>query len=844
MSDYGLAIKILRKRFSLTQSELAEKVGVSNHAVSKWENGVNQPDITTLQTLCKLFDLTMDDFLRLANGEPEDEVFSKKEENSESQPDKKSGKGFNLKVFFMVLASVCLVFAIVGVALVIKGCAKGEKSSESSSSSSSESDNSLDLGEEISGSQTEFLNKINSSITLGDGISEYDVVGTLKLGEETKTSTSYKVVVDKKDGEIVKYYVDCPYENVNAYTDFNYVYTTKMDEKIRLSASAIDLSEYIEDIEEKYLKENITEIKAYKKGYTTKYVFGFTQEYANKELEEFFEELDGAFLNDCECVFTLSNSGISERISLTFTYKGNEYDFIASRQLKSNSTFVFPDFSNYRQSESVCSEIDSVLTKTKNLKTFSKVLLSNDYEVIRIETEDSSTKKAKIKASAKEPIYYYDGKIYDYSSNYEGNFPYYKKLSYEQYYALATSSSRYKSLFNLDFTILEDYVEISFKEQNGVNTDFVVYLNENGIDYFENKIGFYLYNYGIVKVIFSSNGDTLEKIEIIDEESIYKLQISQDVNVILPDFSSYGALIDGTNVISDVKTTKVEQYEFCSEALVDKETGIVYTLNGSKVRKYDKNHNLISEYSLFYPSGWCIGKMLGYDWNYIYYSVFDGYYCDFSDDNAVYSLNLTTGECSRIATNYSYTQIPVCVVNSVIKYESYHNGLVFDGEYDWNFVYFDSANNILVASNIIDGDVYIGAYDYDTGIFKKEKNDFIPEKWLCGEGYYREQGEGDIVGKYFSYVNIGNSSVNFEYLKVVDRHPNRYYESEIDAKWQIVKDTAKYTFTTYGVYEKSTGNFVYFPRKAEYRFFDGGVHVWDSGLNFSFDDMYWYTFYY
>ena len=95
MSDYGLAIKILRKRFSLTQSELAEKVGVSNHAVSKWENGVNQPDISTLQTLCKLFDLTMDDFLRLANGAPEDEVFSKKEENSESQPDKKSGKGYN-----------------------------------------------------------------------------------------------------------------------------------------------------------------------------------------------------------------------------------------------------------------------------------------------------------------------------------------------------------------------------------------------------------------------------------------------------------------------------------------------------------------------------------------------------------------------------------------------------------------------------------------------------------------------------------------------------------------------------------------------------------------------------
>ena len=53
MENYGLALKVLRLHFKYTQREIADKVGVSNHAVSKWENGINQPDISTLRLILR-----------------------------------------------------------------------------------------------------------------------------------------------------------------------------------------------------------------------------------------------------------------------------------------------------------------------------------------------------------------------------------------------------------------------------------------------------------------------------------------------------------------------------------------------------------------------------------------------------------------------------------------------------------------------------------------------------------------------------------------------------------------------------------------------------------------------
>ena len=54
-------IQKYRKKCGLTQEELAEKLGVTFQAVSKWENAKSTPDILFLPTMADLFDCSIDD---------------------------------------------------------------------------------------------------------------------------------------------------------------------------------------------------------------------------------------------------------------------------------------------------------------------------------------------------------------------------------------------------------------------------------------------------------------------------------------------------------------------------------------------------------------------------------------------------------------------------------------------------------------------------------------------------------------------------------------------------------------------------------------------------------------
>ncbi|RKM56896.1 helix-turn-helix domain-containing protein [Butyrivibrio sp. CB08] len=58
-------IKNYRKEMELTQEGLAEAIGVTVGAVSKWENGNNVPDILTLMQLANFFNISMDELLGL-----------------------------------------------------------------------------------------------------------------------------------------------------------------------------------------------------------------------------------------------------------------------------------------------------------------------------------------------------------------------------------------------------------------------------------------------------------------------------------------------------------------------------------------------------------------------------------------------------------------------------------------------------------------------------------------------------------------------------------------------------------------------------------------------------------
>lgn len=67
-------IKKLRKERKLTQETLAEYLGVSFQAVSKWERGEGYPDITTLPVISTFFGVTLDELLGVNRAETEAEL--------------------------------------------------------------------------------------------------------------------------------------------------------------------------------------------------------------------------------------------------------------------------------------------------------------------------------------------------------------------------------------------------------------------------------------------------------------------------------------------------------------------------------------------------------------------------------------------------------------------------------------------------------------------------------------------------------------------------------------------------------------------------------------------------
>ena len=66
----GQKFKDIRKRFGLSQESLAEIMNVSRQAITKWERDEGLPDVSNLQQLSKVFNLTVDYLLNNDNSLP------------------------------------------------------------------------------------------------------------------------------------------------------------------------------------------------------------------------------------------------------------------------------------------------------------------------------------------------------------------------------------------------------------------------------------------------------------------------------------------------------------------------------------------------------------------------------------------------------------------------------------------------------------------------------------------------------------------------------------------------------------------------------------------------------
>ena len=80
----GRKIKELRLARGITQEQLANAVGISFQAVSKWENEVTLPDIALAPTLANYFGVSMDELFDYCAEKTADEV-SRKNDLAASQ---------------------------------------------------------------------------------------------------------------------------------------------------------------------------------------------------------------------------------------------------------------------------------------------------------------------------------------------------------------------------------------------------------------------------------------------------------------------------------------------------------------------------------------------------------------------------------------------------------------------------------------------------------------------------------------------------------------------------------------------------------------------------------------
>ena len=113
----GKFIAECRKQRKMTQSELGEKLGVTEKSISNWENGRNMPDLSLFKPLCNELNISLNDLL---SGEKvtENEYQEKLEENIINTIDYTNKKLENRNNFIgLILITFGVLISITAIAI-------------------------------------------------------------------------------------------------------------------------------------------------------------------------------------------------------------------------------------------------------------------------------------------------------------------------------------------------------------------------------------------------------------------------------------------------------------------------------------------------------------------------------------------------------------------------------------------------------------------------------------------------------------------------------------------------------------------------------------------------------
>ena len=106
-------IYTLRRKNRLSQEQLAERIGVSRQAISKWEGGLSTPELDKLKALSECFQITIDELTNdKSSNNSSDTTEQKKADTANKLIDSRIGLALRL------MGAICLV--LFGILMIIQ----------------------------------------------------------------------------------------------------------------------------------------------------------------------------------------------------------------------------------------------------------------------------------------------------------------------------------------------------------------------------------------------------------------------------------------------------------------------------------------------------------------------------------------------------------------------------------------------------------------------------------------------------------------------------------------------------------------------------------------------------
>lgn len=117
MEKIGKYIAEKRKRLGLTQKQLAEKLGMSDKSVSKWERGICLPDVLVYMELCNILEISINEFL--AGEDISEENILKKSEDTLIQVAKASKQKQKYLKRVIIVSVIITVASVISLGVVV-----------------------------------------------------------------------------------------------------------------------------------------------------------------------------------------------------------------------------------------------------------------------------------------------------------------------------------------------------------------------------------------------------------------------------------------------------------------------------------------------------------------------------------------------------------------------------------------------------------------------------------------------------------------------------------------------------------------------------------------------------